>query len=336
MLPASAAPSNSASVRWVRMPAVSATSASRSAAMTSRSPGRARAPVADLADLDQAVGDVGTVSDGAVGRDGPRRRGPDHHGGACEIRPARLGQRKADPDRGAGVVVVLDLGLGQRGLLDHRPHHRLLAAVECAREQELAELAVDAGLGREVHGGVGVVPVAEHAQALELGALDVDPALRELAALAAEVDDRDRVLVLALLAVLLLDLPLDRQAVAVPAGHVGRVLAQHLLAAVDHVLEDLVERRAHVEMAVGIRRPVVQHELRPPGRGLAQAVVEVGRIPAGDRLGLALGQVRLHREVGARQEDRVAVVGGHGGRELRREWGRGGRGPARSRGRSAP
>jgi hypothetical protein len=50
----------------------------------------------------------------------------------------------------------------------------------------------------------------------------------------------DRVLVLALGAVLLLDLPFDRQAVAVPAGHVVGVLAQHLLAAIDASLRILL------------------------------------------------------------------------------------------------
>ncbi len=236
---------------------------------------------------------------------------------AAPASSGRLGvdERKAHPDRRAGVVVIFDLGLGQGGLLDHGPHHRLLAAIKRAAEQELAKLAIDAGFGTVGHRRVRVGPVAEHAQSFELGLLHVDPALGILAAFAAEVGDRDRVLVLALLAVLLLDLPLDRQAVAVPARHVGRVLAQHLLAAVDHVLENLVQRRAHVDVGVGIGWAIVQHELLAPGRRLAQAGVEVHALPTGGEIGLPLGQVGLHREIGARQKHRVAVVGGHG-REL--------------------
>ena len=53
---------------------------------------------------------------------------------------------------------------------------------------------------------------------------------------------RDCVLVLALGAILLLDLPFDRQAVAVPARHVVRVVAEHLVRADDDVLQDLVQR----------------------------------------------------------------------------------------------
>src|SRR3712207_8437748 len=53
-------------------------------------------------------------------------------------------------------------------------------------EQELRQLPVDARLGGEVHGGVGVVPVPDHAQPLELLPLDVDPPLRERPALLAD------------------------------------------------------------------------------------------------------------------------------------------------------
>jgi len=67
-----------------------------------------------------------------------------------------------------------------------------------------------------------------------------DPVLGKLAAFAAELLDRHAVFRQAAGAVFLLDDPLDRQAVAIPARHVGRVLAEHLLRPVDHVLEDFV------------------------------------------------------------------------------------------------
>src|SRR5262245_57854593 len=82
----------------------------------------------------------------------------------------------------AGVVLVLDLGFGQRGLLHHRPHHWLRAAVERAVVREPHQLARDRRLGGIVHGRVGVLPVALDAEALELLALHVDPVRREGAA----------------------------------------------------------------------------------------------------------------------------------------------------------
>src|SRR3546814_5657263 len=67
-----------------------------------------------------------------------------------------------------------------------------------------------------------MIPVAADAEALQLLALDVDPMLGVGAAFGAEFLDRNLVLVQLLLAILLLDLPLDGQAVAVPAGDIGR------------------------------------------------------------------------------------------------------------------
>ena len=181
---------------------------------------------------------------------------------ALQRRLERVGDRELDEHGGRDALVVLDLGLGERGALDHRPHDRLGAAIELPGHGELHELAGDLRLGREGHGGVGMRPVAVDAEALELLALHVDPVLGEGAAFAAELDDRHLVLVLALGAVLLLDLPLDRQAVAVPARHVVGVVAEHLLRAHDDVLEDLVERRADVDVAVGVGRAVVEDEAR--------------------------------------------------------------------------
>ena len=94
----------------------------------------------------------------------------------------------------------------------------------------------------------------------------------------------------------------------VPAGDVVRVLAHHALRAVDHVLEDLVQRVPDMEMAVGVRRTVMQDELLPPHRLFAQAVVEAKPFPALEQLRLALGQSGLHREVGLGQEQGRAPV----------------------------
>src|SRR5690606_34807644 len=110
----------------------------------------------------------------------------------------------------------------------------------------------------KVHREIGIVPLADDAEALELLALDVDPVFGEAAAFGAKLAHRHRVLGLALRAVLFLDLPLDRQAVTVPAGNVARVPAEHLLRADDEILEDLVERVTDMEVAVGVGRAVVE------------------------------------------------------------------------------
>ena len=259
-------------------------------------------------DLEQHVVDRGAGRERAVAGNGPGRGGPDHDRSARQLLHRRGDDRELDPDRVRGVVVILDLGLGERGLLHHRPHDRLGAAIEPAIHQELADLGDDHRLGLVRHGEVRVVPIAFDAEALELLALHVDPFLGEVAALLAELVDRHRVLVLAGLPVLLLDLPFDRQAVAVPARNVVGVLADHLLLAVDHVLQDLVEGVADMDVGVGVGRAVMQDELRPP-LGLAPQFLEQLHVrPALQDLRLALRQVAAHREIGLGQENGALVV----------------------------
>ena len=267
--------------------------------------------VRDVRHFEHEIAERLAVGDAAVAGDGPGRRRPDDHGGAVEGGERALHHREGDGDDHGGVVVILDLGLGQRRLLDRRPHHRPGAPVEAAVEQEAAELAHDLRLGREAHGGVGIVPVADHAEPLELSPLHVDPVLREGAAVGPELADRHGVLVAPLLAPGLLDLPLDGQAMAVPARHVDRIPAQHLLRAHDDILEDLVQRRAEVEMAVGVGRPVVEDEFGPPRGLFAQAPVEAGLLPVRGHRRLAFRQPCLHGKAGARHEDGIAVVGAH-------------------------
>ncbi|MGY4467152.1 hypothetical protein ACVWWK_002834 [Bradyrhizobium sp. LB9.1b] len=227
------------------------------------------------------------------------------------------GDREFYPHRIGRVVLVLDLGFGERGLLDHAPHHRLGAAIERAVGGKLHQLARDLGLGRIAHGGVGMVPVADHAEALEFLALHAEPVRRVSAALFAEIDHRGTVaevgLLLALLAImLLLDFPLDRQTVAVPARHVVGIEAEHLLALGDEILQDLVQRRADMDVAIGIGRAVMQHELVAALGALAQLLVEAHLVPALEDLRLALRQAGAHQEFGLRQEQGLGIVFGVG------------------------
>ena len=136
---------------------------------------------------------------------------------------------------------------------------RLLAFVDQPLLHESAERTRDRRLVPEVHRDVGVIPVAEDAEALELFGHHADEPLGVGAAGAAKVGHRH---VAALRPQLALDAELDRQAVAVVAGHVRRIEARHRSRLDDEILEDLVEGRAEVDLAVRVRRTVVQHELR--------------------------------------------------------------------------
>ena len=206
------------------------------------------------------------------------------------------------------MILVLDFGFRERRAAVDAPVHRLLAFVDEILRDEAAERARDRRLVLEVHRQVRRVPGAEDAEALELLAHRADEALRVRAARAAEIGDRHLTLLRTELAI---DLQLDRQPVAVVADDVRRVEAGHRSRLDDELLQDLVHRRAHVDVAVGVRRAVVQHELRRAVAALPNPSVKVHFPPAREHLRLARRQVRLHREVGARQVDGVLPLG-HG------------------------
>ena len=203
------------------------------------------------------------------------------------------------------LVGVFDLGLGQRRTAVEAPVHRLDAAREVPALDDLRQRTQHVGFEAEVHAAVGLVPLAQHAQALEVLRLSFDLFGGVFAALGAEGGGVE---LGADLAVLLFDHQFDRQAVAVPARHVGRVEARKQLRLHHQVLEDLVHRVADVDRTVRIRRAVVQHEQRPAPRVFAHALVQAHLLPRGQHARLALGQVAAHRERRLGQADGVLVV----------------------------
>ena len=86
------------------------------------------------------------------------------------------------------MLLVFDLGLGERGAVVPAPVDRLEALVDEALLEESVEGLDDTRLIGEVHRRVRVVPAAEDAEALELGALQVDVLLGILAAGLADLD----------------------------------------------------------------------------------------------------------------------------------------------------
>ncbi len=134
----------------------------------------------------------------------------------------------------------------------------------------------------------------------------------EFTALFAEVDERDRILVLAVRSILFLDLPFDRKTVAIPAGDVAGILALHLGEAVDDIFQDLVQRMADMQMAVRVRGAVVKQEDLAAFCLLAKPMVKAHRLPMLQQFRLVLGQARLHRKGGLGKKNGFLVATSHG------------------------
>jgi len=156
-----------------------------------------------------------------------------------------------------------------------------------------------------VHGAVGMLPVPHNAQALEAAHLLLDEILCKVCTGLPELG-HGHILIELLLGGL--DGPLDGQTVVVPAGDIGGVVAHHGMAADDEVLQRLIQGVAHVDIAVGEGRAVVQDEAGKVLIFLQHFVVQVQVLPVLQHSRLPCRQTGLHGEVGLRGDDRIFVV----------------------------
>ena len=170
------------------------------------------------------------------------------------------------------MILVLDLGFGQGGATVNAPVHRLLAFVNEAPIDEAPERASDRRLVPEIHRQIRFIPGAEHAEALKLRGHRADKSFGVRTARATEVGHGHVPLFRPELAV---DLQLDRQPMAVVADDERCVETGHRTRLDDEILQNLVERRAEVDVAGRVRRTVVQHEFRRPIPALANLPVEI-------------------------------------------------------------
>ena len=259
--------------------------------------------------LHQGIGLPGMQADGHVAGEGPDGGGPDHEVGAAQVELAELAQvvlhRELDVHRGAGVILIFDIRLGHRRDAERAPGHGLQALVDVALVEHPAKHLDLLGLEVLVHGAVGMLPVAHHAQALEALALLVDEILGELLAGVAEFG-HGHVLVQLLLGGL--DGPLNGQAVVVPAGNIGGIAAHHGMGADDKVLQGLIQGVTHVDVAVAEGRAVVEHKGGEILVLFQHGLIEVLLLPAAEHTRLPGGQTRLHGEIGFRCDDRVLII----------------------------
>src|SRR5579862_1971678 len=164
--------------------------------------------------------EIGMEGEGAIGRERPRRGGPDEcvYAGAKFCGGAIRDKGKFNPDRVAGVVVVFHFGFGESGFIEETPVDGLEAAVNVALLEKDQESFGDGRFVSRIHSEIGLIPLAKDAEALKIAAIGVDIAGGVIAAPASKFSRGDFGFVAA---EFLFDFVLDGQAVAIPSGNVG-------------------------------------------------------------------------------------------------------------------
>ena len=175
------------------------------------------------------------------------------------------------------MVLVFDLGFGERGAAGNAPIDRLFAAIHETFFDDVGKQAQLVGLVFLVERQIWIIPVAEDAETFELLALDIN--IFAGVGFAGFADGGGVGAGVASLAHFLGNLEFDGQAVAIPARHIGRAETPEGFVFDDDVLENLVQRGADVDIAVGEWRAVVQDKFFRAGARRLDFWVKPGRLP---------------------------------------------------------
>ena len=242
--------------------------------------------------------------DAEVGGKGPRSGGPDRDAGAAGNGIGRVGEVEIDEDRGRLLVLIFHFGFRESGLGTVGPLDRFLRLIDAAFLDERREGADDIGLVVGVESEVRIVPITKDAEAFERVALGIDPSASEGFAAAADFGGLDVAGIVALH-----HLEFDGQPVAIPTRDIGRFEARHGFGFHHEVLENLVQASAHVDVAIGKGRAVMEDEARGAfGLTLGDnSGIETFRIPLFESSRLPDRQVSLHGEICLGQEQGVFV-----------------------------
>ena len=115
------------------------------------------------------------------------------------------------------MILIFDLGLGQRGAIVNAPIYRLQPFIYVAAIQKIDECTRDHRFVLRAHGQIRILPLAQDAQADEIGTLKINILFGVLAAFGTDL--RGGHLRFAR-AQFVIDLDFDRQAMTIPPGNV--------------------------------------------------------------------------------------------------------------------
>ena len=231
-----------------------------------------------------------------VRRERPRRRRPHDKRRTDERRVVRSDDREPDEDARVGdrLVALGHLCVREGGAAPRAVRRDLVVLDQEPAEVELLQRPPDRLDVRGVHRPVRLIGVDPEADPLGESLERADVPLDGLAAEPVELGDTERLdVLLPGRADLLLDLDLDRQAVAIPSALPFHVVARHRLESREHVLEGA--RLDVMDAGLGIRgrRALVEDPPRRAFPGDERAMEDVGLLPEGEDVLLEVGEAHL-------------------------------------------
>ncbi len=215
-------------------------------------------------------------------------------------------RREANVDRRRRSRLVLDLGFRQRRFVVDAPERRAQTFIDLLTLGQIGKGVYDRCFKRRVDRAVWMVEEAEGAHPPAVLSLTLEPVEGAFFALRAQFERIDGVKILD--SQILERFVLDGESVHIPAGNELRILPVEQCDLHEHVLEHHVQEMAHVQLAVRVRRSVVQNPRAARRVALQAPFVRTVVVPPLDALRLSLGKVRLHWKGGPRQIQRAPVI----------------------------
>ena len=214
----------------------------------------------------------GVDRDRQVRWNSPRGGGPD--GNRALSREWSGPNRERDIDRRICPLLVFDFGFCQCGLCAGAPKNWFFALVNQILFHQFGKNAKNDRFVGRIKGQVGMFPISKDAEPPKLTPLNIDVFAGIGLGSFAHFQRRKSLRFFD-------DFELDRQSMTIPAGDVGRSETGHRPAFHDQVLQYFIERGAHVDIAIGKRRTVVQNEKGIVFSRFLNLLVDFFRVPSG-------------------------------------------------------
>ena len=197
---------------------------------------------------------------------------------AGSINAGSLRKRKLHVDRRTRVLVILNLSFRQRGLILDAPVNGSRAFVDVTTLDEACKHARGFGFVVVRHREVRIVPLAENAESFEIARLVLQRLLRRARGRRGETLET-RPSSCLLRTEFSIDIEFDRQTVTVVAGHIWRVVAHHRARFDDEVFQNLVHRRAEMNVGIGVGWTIVKNEFLAARATRSDQAVEIEFVP---------------------------------------------------------